>query len=168
MLFLLFLLSCSAPKSPKMPELGTAGQPIIYDDFPAIEGLFRQQSDTTYLINFWATWCRPCREEIPLLQQLATQYADAPLRVVLISLDTDTAAQQRIAPFLEEAAPTLASLVLTDEDPAWGKTIDRVWSGSLPTTILYRRQLRYVYRREFRTYVDLEGAIQPLLSATSS
>ena len=129
-----------------------------------MEGLFYQDSDTTYLINFWATWCKPCREEIGLLQKLAEQPHAKPVKVVLVSLDRKAAAIDRIPAFLGEVAPGLSSIVLTDADDAtWGPTIDRVWSGSLPTTIIYRGGLRYVYRRAFNTYADLERAIEPMM-----
>lgn len=162
-LFFLLLTACAQSPSTPLPDFGSASNPIVYENFEDVAGLFSQQSDTTYVVNFWATWCRPCREEIPLLQQLAQQRRDAKLKVVLVSLDTEPSAIERIPPFLEKTAPELSAIVLTDEDPAWGKTIDRVWSGSLPTTIIYRKDLRYVYRREFRTYVDLQGAVEPLI-----
>ena len=166
-LFILLLpficCACTPEPAVPLPDLGTATNPIVYDNFADVSGLFNQQSDTTYVVNFWATWCRPCREEIPLLQQLARDRSDANLQVVLVSLDTEPSAIERIPAFLKKEAPDLPAIVLTDEDPAWGKTIDRVWSGSLPTTIIYRKDLRYVYRREFRTYIDLQGAVTPLI-----
>lgn len=164
---LLFLLplffACGGAPSPSLPDLGTATNPIVYENFADVEGLFKQSSDTTYIVNFWATWCKPCREEIPLLQRMAEEDESGKLQIVLVSLDTERSAIERIPTFLGEAAPDLPAIVLTDEGQEWGKTIDRVWSGSLPTTILYRGKLRYVYRREFRTYTDLIGAAEPLL-----
>lgn len=159
----IIILACQPADSPGLPTLGTADAPIVYENFADVEGLFRQNTDTIYLINFWATWCKPCREEIPLLQRLSRDYADQNVQVVLISLDTERSAIDRIPAFLTKEAPGLPAIVLADEGQEWGKSIDRVWSGSLPTTIIYKGKLRYVYRREFRTYTDLEGAIEPLL-----
>ena len=159
---LLLLFGCTTPSAP-LPDLGTAANPIVYENFADVESLFHQRSDTTYVVNFWATWCKPCREEIPLLSRLAEEDQSGKLRVVLVSLDTERSAIDRIPAFLEKAAPNLSAIVLTDEGQEWGKSIDRVWTGSLPTTILYRKKLRYVYRREFRTYTDLQGAVEPLL-----
>jgi len=165
--FLLLLLplfiACETPPAAPPPALGTANHPIIYDSFADVEALFHQTNDTTYVVNFWATWCKPCREEIPFLQQLAQEEADQKLRVVLVSLDTEDGAIARIPAFLNKAAPNLSAIVLTDEDPAWGKTIDRVWAGNLPTTIIYKGELRYVYRRSFNTYVDVRRALEPLI-----
>ncbi len=164
---LLCLLVCTCDRAPEtsapLPRLGGAEQTIVYDRFEDVAPLFQQRSDTTYVINFWATWCKPCREEIPYLQQLAREEADQKVVIVLVSLDTEAGAIARIPAFLQQTAPTLPSIVLTDEDPAWGKTIDRVWSGNLPTTIIYRKDLRFVYRRNFRTYPDLRAALDPFL-----
>ena len=159
---LLTLVGCTGDPAPPPPALGTAGQPRVYADFAELAPLFEQQNDTAYVVNFWATWCKPCREEIPLLQRFAAENTDRKLRVVLVSLDTEQRAIDRIPDFLGRTAPDLASVVLTDEGQQWGKTIDRAWNGSLPTTILYKGALRYVVRREFRTYADLEGAVAPL------
>jgi thiol-disulfide isomerase/thioredoxin len=165
LLFCLCLCTCGpAPeKAAPLPALGNAERIVVYDDFSEVESLFQQQNDTTYVVNFWATWCKPCREEIPFLQRLANETTDQKLRVILVSLDTEEGAISRIPKFLADAAPGLASIVLTDEDPAWGKSIDRVWTGNLPTTILYKKDLRFVYRRNFPTYVDLRSALDPLI-----
>lgn len=164
---LLCLCFCTCDRAPKtappLPKLGSAEETIIYDQFDQVASLFQQQSDTTYVINFWATWCKPCREELPYLQQLAKEEADKKVVVLLISLDTEDGAITRIPPFLQQVAPTLPAIVLTDEDPAWGKIVDRVWTGNLPTTIIYRKDLRFVYRRNFRTYVDLRAALDPFI-----
>ncbi len=162
---LLVLVSCKPTSSAPLPQLGTAINPVTYDKFDDIASLFQQQSDTTYVINFWATWCKPCREELPLLNQLALEEQDKELKVVLISLDTETSAINRIPAFLSGTAPDLASIILTDEDPTWGKTIDRVWTGSLPTTIIYQKGRKYVYRRGFNTYPDVRAALEPLLGS---
>ena len=49
------------------------------------------------LISFFATWCKPCRKEMPFLQQLSTEYKDKGLRVVSVAIDKDEAAWPQIA-----------------------------------------------------------------------
>ena len=53
------------------------------------------------LLNFWATWCAPCRAETPFLQSLYEEHAEQGFRVVGISMDTGDAADQ-VADFVEE------------------------------------------------------------------
>ncbi len=143
--------------------LAPAGPPPVYTDFAAVQPLFAQRNDTTYLINFWATWCKPCLEELPLLQQLQDERADDALRIILVSLDTEAGAIDRIPAYLKEGAITLPTVVLTDEQARWMRELDEHWDGSLPTTFVYRNELRYVYRRNFRTLPDVAAAVAPLL-----
>ncbi len=142
---------------------GPASQPPRYTDFSQVAPLFEQRGDTTFLINFWATWCKPCIEELPLLQRLADTESDIPLQLILVSLDTKPADVARVPDFLAKAGVTIPSLILSTEDTEWGRTFDRLWSGSLPTTLIYRNELQYVYRRAFATYPDLRSAVTPLL-----
>ncbi|MEL6356336.1 MAG: thioredoxin domain-containing protein, partial [Bacteroidota bacterium] len=92
LLAILLIASCGSPKTAGIGEVlrpdPTTGLPYpIYDNFDAIEPLFNQQNDTTYIVNFWATWCKPCVEELPHFQELNEKYAGQPLRIVLVSLD---------------------------------------------------------------------------------
>ena len=66
--------------APKDPEL---------IDVQGYQRLLQQYKGKPLLINFWATWCEPCRDEYPLLNELAKQYAPQGLKVVGVSLDQD-------------------------------------------------------------------------------
>lgn len=158
------LLACSdrTPVAPVSTLFATAAIPV-YTKFAEIEDLFGQRNDTTYLVNFWATWCKPCLEELPMLSELQHNYQDRPLRVLLISLDTQSAAIERIPDYLSGRGIDLATIVLTDTLPSWQRQLDEHWSGELPTSIIYRNELRYVYRRNFMTLPDAEAAVSPLL-----
>ena len=159
-------VSCQPEREvlPVASLIAPASSPKTYPDYAAVADLFRQPGDTTYVINFWATWCRPCLEELPLLQQLQDRRATEPLRVILVSLDTEAAAIDRIPAFLENNDIDLPTIVLTDESPQWQREIDEKWDGSLPTTLIYRKGLRYIYRRPFMSMPDLAAAVSPLLS----
>ena len=139
-----------------------AAPPNVYATYAEIAPLLEQRNDTTYLVNFWATWCKPCLEELPLLQQLQEE-TEGPLRVVLVSLDDQPAAIARIPDYLAKRDIDLPTVVLTDGAQAWKTELDEHWDGSLPTSIIYRGGLRYVYRRNFRTLPDVREAVRPLL-----
>ena len=165
LLGLLALAACDSPTPPVAPVstlVAPADPPRVYTDYSELAGLFHQRNDTTYLINFWATWCKPCLEELPLLQELAAG-EDGPLEVVLVSLDTRPEAIARIPEYLAGHGIELPNVVLTDEGQAWKTALDEHWDGTLPTTFIYRNELRYVYRRNFRTLPDVREAVRPLL-----
>ncbi|WP_238749725.1 TlpA family protein disulfide reductase [Neolewinella maritima] len=136
--------------------------PRVYDRYEALAPILAQRNDTTYLINFWATWCKPCLDELPLLQELSDE-TDGPLRLILISLDTDTAAIARIPDYLARRGIDLPTVVLTDDRQDWKTALDEHWDGTLPTSFIYRNELRYIYRRNFRTLPDVREAVRPLL-----
>ncbi len=89
------------------------------------------------LVNYWATWCPPCRVETPGLVRLANEYKSKGLEVVGISLDEDIAA---IRPFVDEYKILYLILLPTD------RTNLSLMVEVLPTTVLYDRQGRVAKR----------------------
>ena len=166
-IFILICLATGCGEREQVPGLAgilsPASSPKTFDEYADVAPLFAQENDTTYLINFWATWCKPCLEELPLLQQVQRAHEDEPLRIVLVSLDTEEGAIDRIPGYLEQKQIDLPTVVLTDEGNGWKRALDEKWDGSLPTSLLYKGGLRYIYRRPFRSLPDLESAVAPLL-----
>ncbi|MDQ3070630.1 MAG: TlpA family protein disulfide reductase [Acidobacteriota bacterium] len=85
------------------------------------------------LLNFWATWCPPCLEEIPYFNELATKYKDEGLVILGISTD-DTAAQ--LKPFAAEKHMNYPVLVGLDE-PAVERAFGPMWA--IPVTIFVKK-----------------------------
>jgi len=67
------------------------------------------------LVNFWATWCGPCRAELPLLQDLYNRYSDRNFTVLAVNVDSD---RDRIAPFLKAQNLSLPIYFATPNDAA--------------------------------------------------
>ncbi|MFT5167540.1 MAG: thiol-disulfide isomerase/thioredoxin, partial [Saprospiraceae bacterium] len=87
-LLLLLALSCAKSQTPQEDNTEYFYQaPVIYDNFEALVPLFEKQNDTTYVINFWATWCKPCVAELPYFEELHNRYKGKKVKVLLISLD---------------------------------------------------------------------------------
>src|ERR1044071_5219244 len=70
--------------------------------FKELERMMGAQNDTTYLFNFFATWCAPCVEEFPRFQKIAREYADRKFRVVFVSLDFLNTYKKQLLPFLKK------------------------------------------------------------------
>ena len=56
---------------------------VSYEKFDDIAPLFNKNNDTTYVINFWATWCKPCVEELPYFEDLYAAYSDKKVKIIL-------------------------------------------------------------------------------------
>ena len=94
---------------------------------------------------------------------IAEDSAGQPLEIVLVSLDTEPGAIERIPAYLEQREIDLPTVVLTDEGGQWKRDLDEKWDGSLPTSFIYRNALRYIYRRPFLTQQDVQAAVEPLV-----
>jgi cytochrome c biogenesis protein CcmG/thiol:disulfide interchange protein DsbE len=109
------------------------------------------------LVNFWATWCAPCREEIPHFQFLLREYRSRGLEVIGIALDEEGISA--VKPFVEEEGITYLVLIGDDE-------VVRAFGGIryMPTTFLIDRSGRVVkkYFGAMRRNV-LEEGIMPLI-----
>ena len=120
------------------------------------------------LINFWATWCAPCREEFPDLVKIRSQYSADRLDFALVSLDDVSDIDKAVPEFLSEVhASALPTYLLhaEDEDAAIN-SVDNTWSGELPATFLYDRAGRLVFKHTGRIKPDeLRAAIDQALSA---
>lgn len=96
-----------------------------------------QGRDTTYVVNFWATWCKPCVEELPAFDKLSRAHKDEPLKVILVSLDNPTERESKVEPFLKRRGYELVDAVLLNEPKPhlWIDRVDQSWSGSIPATL---------------------------------
>jgi thiol-disulfide isomerase/thioredoxin len=134
------------------------GKLPIYD-FAGLRPLFEKNNDTTYIVNFWATWCEPCVAELPYFEELGEKYKDEPVKIVLVDLDDDRAWNKRLIPFLKKRR--LKSTVVILDDPkqnTWIPLVDEQWSGGIPATLIYNKDDRDFYEQGF-TYDELEKAL---------
>ena len=74
----------------------------IYNQFEELEHIFHFQNDTTYVINFWATWCGPCVKEMPYIDSLNDHYKGQKVKVILVSLDFKKQIESRLIPYLNK------------------------------------------------------------------
>ena len=100
------------------------------------------------LVNFWATWCDPCREEFPDLVNIEKQYRPHGLDFTAVSLDDFAEIKTSVPQFLREMQVTVPTYLLNVSDPDIGhEQVDPAWSGALPATFLYDSQGKLVYKR---------------------
>jgi len=93
--------------------------------------------DTVYIINFWATWCVPCVQELPEFNKLESKYAGKPVKVLLVSLDFKEDHTYKLRSFLDRKHITPEVVWLSDTDPnVFLPKIDNSWQGSIPATVI--------------------------------
>ncbi|MBF6608126.1 MAG: TlpA family protein disulfide reductase, partial [Flavobacterium sp.] len=124
-------------------------------DFNGLEPLFHRADDTLYVINFWATWCEPCIEELPHFERLHAEKGSQNLKVILISMDMTKQIESRLLPYIEKHNLKAEVVHLSDPDAdAWINKVDSSWSGAIPATVIYRNSERKFYEKSF-TYEEL-------------
>jgi len=154
------------------PSGATSDKPVITElDAAGLKKLLHRDpspESRPLLVNFWATWCEPCREEFPDLVSIDADYRARGLQFAAISVD-DTAELGRAVPqFLQEMHATKLSVYLLNvaEPEAAVSIVDPTWEGSLPATFLYDAGGQIVYKHTGRIEPDeLRAAIDRLLKA---
>jgi thiol-disulfide isomerase/thioredoxin len=118
--------------------------PLKTDDLKA---LLAKPKDKPLLVNFWATWCDPCRDEFPDLVKIDKDYRPKSLDFVTVSLDEKKDINTTVPQFLNTMKATMPSYLLdaTDPEPAIN-AVDPRWQGDLPATFLYNTQGELIYR----------------------
>ena len=56
-------------------------------NFEALEPFLKKENDTLYVVNFWATWCKPCIKELPAFEKINSEYKSQKVKVLMVSLD---------------------------------------------------------------------------------
>lgn len=115
--------------------------------------------DSTVVVNFWATWCRPCVEELPSFDTLQQRYGKK-LKVILVSLDLQSRIDSRVLPFLQAQPVTPKVVILTDQDgDSWIPKVDGDWEGQIPFTWVLQGKSQRTYAEKFHSYAQLESFV---------
>ncbi|MBL7883190.1 MAG: TlpA family protein disulfide reductase [Bacteroidia bacterium] len=121
-----------------------------------LESRIKNNSDTTYIVNFWATWCAPCVKELPDFDSISKVYASQKVKVLLVSLDFKEDLETKVIPFVQKKK-IISEVMLLDESNAnyFIPKIANEWTGALPatyilnnkkkTTIFYEKKLNYEF-----------------------
>ena len=113
-------------------------QKVEVIDETGLNKLIQERDNKILLLNFWATWCIPCRDEFPGLVKIANKYKDQNLEVIGISADYPDEIKSKIQPFLKSQNVSFKNYVKNVEgDEALINFINPKWSGALPATFVY-------------------------------
>lgn len=117
------------------------------------------------LVNFWATWCRPCLKELPDLMALEARYRDRGFVLLAVSLDDPADREAVVRPFIDKWFPTLHTLArLSPDMDSMVSVIDHAWNEVLPTSYILDRNGKIQARMQGgKAAAVFEAAILPLL-----
>ena len=130
-----------------------------------MQALLKRDGARPLLVNFWATWCDPCREEFPDLVEIDKQYRPKDLDFIAISLDDFADLKTAVPKFLREMRAKMPVYLLNVSDPEPAiKSVDPAWDGALPATFLYNQKGEVVYKHFGRVKTaELRAAIEKVM-----
>ena len=168
----ILLLSLAVPAQKK----GRAAKPrkpvavVSPIDTEALKGLLTQQREHPLLVNFWATFCDPCRDEFPDLVKIDKDYRPKSLEFVTVSLDDFTDIKTSVPQFLDSMKATMPAYLLNVSDPEPAiNLVDTRWQGDLPATFLFNEKGEVVYKHIGRVNTaELRAAIEKVVSKKGS
>ena len=134
------VLSAKAHSQPAIPKLS----------FEELSPWLHRNNDTTYVINFWATWCSPCIKELPHFEEINESMGKEKVRVILVSLDFPQQYDTSLLPFVKRKGLKSKVLYLDDgKANFWIPKVDPDWTGAIPATLIYKGKKRKFYEKSF-------------------
>ena len=117
-----------------------------------LQSLLDQKNDTTYIINFWATWCQPCVKELPSFLEEETKLKNEKVRFIFISLDFKRELDSRLNTFIKERKINSTVYLIDEPDyDTWIDKVDQTWQGNIPATLIYNhdKNKRQFFAKDF-------------------
>jgi thiol-disulfide isomerase/thioredoxin len=162
-LLVLFAFSVHAQESGKPYARYKDGVTVYTYNFAQFEEKLKQQNDSVYVVNFWATWCAPCIKELPHFETIGARYKNKKVKVLLVSLDMNKQVENGLLSFIKRKKLQSEVIHLHEPDAnAWISKVDPSWSGALPATVIYSKSGRKFYERSF-TETELENEVKQFL-----
>jgi thiol-disulfide isomerase/thioredoxin len=118
------------------PATHAAEASLHAGDVKAILAEIKRPGAKVVLVNVWATWCEPCREEMPSLLRFYRQHRAEGLRLLLVSVD-DEANRDGVLAFLASQKVDFATWIKRGDDKTLMRALDPEWSGNIPASFLF-------------------------------
>lgn len=107
-------------------------------DKERLQSIIKNRNGKALLINVWASWCGPCREEFPDLVKLGNDYKGKDLDIIGLSVDDKKEVESKVIPFLKEQKANF-TIYINDfkKDSDLIEFFDKKWQGEIPVTLIY-------------------------------
>lgn len=166
--FVLFGVCFAQGAKPAVKKPPVVGPKVTQIDTEGLRKLLKPNGKPL-LINFWATWCDPCREEFPDLVKLDTAYRGK-IDFITVSLDDLDDINTLVPKFLSEVKAQMpAYLLKTADESAAIAMVAKEWAGNLPMTVLFAPSGETAYvRMGVVRYETVRAEIDKVLAAGSA
>ena len=125
--------------------------------------VIRPENDTLYVVNFWATWCKPCVAELPYFEKAGEKHKSSKVKVLLVSLDF-LREKQKLNQFVADRKLKSEVVLLNAGNPnVWIDKLETQWGGAIPATILYRSGEKIFFREGEFEQTELDSLLQTKL-----
>jgi thiol-disulfide isomerase/thioredoxin len=132
-------------------------------NFSEFEPLLHHNNDTVYVINFWATWCKPCLKELPDFERVNEEFKNEKVTIILVNLDFPNKHDELLVPFVFENRLQSKVIHLIDVDAnKWIGKVSEEWSGAIPATLVYKGSERE-FHESVMTYDQLRSIVESKL-----
>jgi thiol-disulfide isomerase/thioredoxin len=119
-----------------------------------------KNNDTLYVVNFWATWCKPCVQELPYFQETAKKYAGKKVKIIFVSLNS-AKESELVGKFADDKKIKEEMLLLNAGNPnVWIDQLEKKWSGSIPATFLYKNKSKLFFKEGELKQTELDSIIK--------
>ncbi len=130
-----------------------------------LEKRIRNNSDTIYVVNFWATWCAPCVKELPAFDSINNTFQKNRVKVLLVSMDFKEDLESKLLPFINKKK-LVSEVVLLDEINGnyFIPKVSEHWSGALPATLIVesKKKVNSFFEKKLK-YEFLKNEIENIL-----
>lgn len=105
--------------------------------------------DTTYILNFWATWCKPCVQELPSFDSLEATIKKTPAKIILVCLDFKEELDKKVAPFLIKHKIKIECVLLDEVNGNdFINKVDSKWTGAIPATLFKKNSYKNLVEKK--------------------
>jgi thiol-disulfide isomerase/thioredoxin len=127
-----------------------------------VDSMHTVKNDTLYIINFWATWCKPCVEELPNFELLAKNYQNKKVKMYLVTTDMRKDIATRVTDFVKAKGLTQQVIFINEVNAdKWINKVSTAWTGAIPATWFIKGNIGYEKFHEGElTYEELEQLVK--------
>lgn len=132
---------------------------VNYDE---LKSIIQKEDGKLYVVNFWATWCKPCVEELPGFMVVNEKFKDNPnFQMILVSMDVKKQLETKVKSFIEKNNIGVDVYLLDDNKRMnfWIPDVDPTWSGAIPATVFYKNGKKILFRELSMTQHELEDIV---------